>query len=428
MASGFVYVLFNPDLPELVKVGKTTKSPHERAEEISAATGVPGKWHLIYHREFQDCDPAEKLVHELLDRHGPRPHRRKELFSVEPKVAIDCVLNVQDQPGTLDLFSTVQEAPRDELSLAEGLVSDGDNYLHGLNGELEDVDAAVDCYGKAAKLGAATAYERLGRIELLGLGGRKPDMRKAREFFKEADRRGNIVCHLWMSRVFLREKHTSNAGKCVIRFFERLNDAPDKNEALYAFLDFVKDEALTGRIDLTAVPGLSIYRDHLLLLLDKWTKRGGSREDCTRLRHFILTGENPSQLTADASEPPMHAYLDTLRCRLAEAKTVEAFEEEFRIRVVSRERLEYSRPYGNPATTGFRGTPRQFFLAFRLVAAKYLQAKFPFTSDVQFGQRFKDAAVTLSENGWALSVKYSAGKKNYEAVWLGEAVVLRAAG
>lgn len=428
MAAGFVYVLFNPAVPELVKVGKTTKPPRERADEISAATGMPGKWHLIYHREFQDCGHAEKLVHELLDRQGPRHHRRRELFTVEPKVAIDYLLSVRDQPGTPDLFDAEHEAPQDDPPSAEGLVSDGDNHLFGLNNELEDVDAAIDCYQMAAKLGSATGFERLGRIELMGLGGRKPDTRKAREFFKEADQRGGIVCHLWMSRVFLREKHTGNAGKCVNRFFDRLKDAPDKNEALYSFLDFLKEEALTGRINVSAVPGLSIYRDHLLLLLDKWTKRGGSREDCARLRHFILTGDNPPQLTADASEPPLYAYLDTLRHRLTEAKTVEAFEEDFRIRVVSRERLEYSRPYGDPATTGFRGTPRQFFQAFRLVAAKYLQAKFPFTSDVQFGQRFKDAAVTLSENGWVLSVKYSAGKKNYEAVWLGEAVVLRATG
>ncbi|MDC0850100.1 GIY-YIG nuclease family protein [Pseudomonas aeruginosa] len=38
---GFVYVLTSPAMPGLYKVGATTRSPRQRAEELSRGTGVP---------------------------------------------------------------------------------------------------------------------------------------------------------------------------------------------------------------------------------------------------------------------------------------------------------------------------------------------------------------------------------------------------
>jgi hypothetical protein len=38
---GWVYTLTNPAMPRLVKIGLTTKTPKERAAELTAATGVP---------------------------------------------------------------------------------------------------------------------------------------------------------------------------------------------------------------------------------------------------------------------------------------------------------------------------------------------------------------------------------------------------
>jgi hypothetical protein len=38
---GYVYILINPSLKGLLKVGQTKKDPEERAKEISQGTGVP---------------------------------------------------------------------------------------------------------------------------------------------------------------------------------------------------------------------------------------------------------------------------------------------------------------------------------------------------------------------------------------------------
>lgn len=38
--TGLVYVLINPSMEGLIKVGKTTRNPKERADELSKVTGV----------------------------------------------------------------------------------------------------------------------------------------------------------------------------------------------------------------------------------------------------------------------------------------------------------------------------------------------------------------------------------------------------
>jgi hypothetical protein len=38
---GYIYVLTNPNMPGLVKIGYTQRLPRERANDLSRATGVP---------------------------------------------------------------------------------------------------------------------------------------------------------------------------------------------------------------------------------------------------------------------------------------------------------------------------------------------------------------------------------------------------
>ena len=43
---GYVYILTNPSMPGLVKVGKTTNTPNQRMSELHS-TGVPGAHALV---------------------------------------------------------------------------------------------------------------------------------------------------------------------------------------------------------------------------------------------------------------------------------------------------------------------------------------------------------------------------------------------
>jgi hypothetical protein len=59
-------VLTNPYMPGLVKIGCTDRSPHMRAAELSAATGVPGRFRVERSWPLDDAHTAERRVHAAL--------------------------------------------------------------------------------------------------------------------------------------------------------------------------------------------------------------------------------------------------------------------------------------------------------------------------------------------------------------------------
>jgi len=68
-AVGWVYALRNAEFKKpLLKIGMTTTSPHQRAAELGAATGVPGKFDLVYFVHASSCARAEFYVHQRLAR------------------------------------------------------------------------------------------------------------------------------------------------------------------------------------------------------------------------------------------------------------------------------------------------------------------------------------------------------------------------
>ena len=72
---GTIYVLANPAIPGLVKVGKTSRSVDARIKELSSATGVPSEFMLIYEQSFVDVDNAERQVHVILESKGGVDHK-----------------------------------------------------------------------------------------------------------------------------------------------------------------------------------------------------------------------------------------------------------------------------------------------------------------------------------------------------------------
>lgn len=63
---GFIYVLANASMPDVYKVGMTTRSPNARAFEVSNATGVPTPFDVVYYAEVAEPMMQEKRVHKLL--------------------------------------------------------------------------------------------------------------------------------------------------------------------------------------------------------------------------------------------------------------------------------------------------------------------------------------------------------------------------
>ncbi len=83
---GFIYVLSNPSMPGLLKIGVTEGRVENRIKELSRPTGVPtpfrGEFHLPVYEIPRD---AERRVHKHLDPWRDSNHR--EFFRIDPEVA-----------------------------------------------------------------------------------------------------------------------------------------------------------------------------------------------------------------------------------------------------------------------------------------------------------------------------------------------------
>ena len=88
---GFIYILSNPSMPGLVKIGKTTTSPSQRMSELHS-TGVPTPFTLEFSVKVEDCHAGERAAHDALNKH--RHSSNREFFRVPVKAAIRALLPV----------------------------------------------------------------------------------------------------------------------------------------------------------------------------------------------------------------------------------------------------------------------------------------------------------------------------------------------
>lgn len=125
--NGWVYILSNPCMPGLLKIGMTTNSPQARAKEISSATGVPEKF--VVEASYYSEDPRgdEARIHAALDE--KRVNAGREFFrcsvaeaheicksyclceskaSIE-EIANDCVIICTDKPTKLNAHEWLEE-------------------------------------------------------------------------------------------------------------------------------------------------------------------------------------------------------------------------------------------------------------------------------------------------------------------------------
>jgi hypothetical protein len=80
---GFVYMLANVAMPCYYKIGSTTKLPQRRAAELSSASGVPDRFHIVCYVEVEDCRDAEQHLHQFLGDFRPNFDREFFMFRDE---------------------------------------------------------------------------------------------------------------------------------------------------------------------------------------------------------------------------------------------------------------------------------------------------------------------------------------------------------
>lgn len=216
-------------MPGLVKVGKTTRQPSERASELSGVTGVATPFIVVYEDHFHDCDAAEAFVHTQLASAGLRLSDNREFFraSVSDVVKIIATIHsgMSGHSATNDHhddlltpddaeFASFNLEERYKSDPWEALLEEADKHYFGLQGYIEDHAEAFKLYRAAARLGSPMAFERIGDMYRSGESVRE-DAQKALDFYKEGAKAGNYFCYGGMALIFLPKGHLENARKSL---------------------------------------------------------------------------------------------------------------------------------------------------------------------------------------------------------------------
>jgi hypothetical protein len=85
----YLYVLSNPAMPGLIKIGKTTTSPNQRMSELFS-TGVPSPFVLELSLQVEDCHVSERAAHQALI--DCRLANNREFFKASIAHAIKTIL------------------------------------------------------------------------------------------------------------------------------------------------------------------------------------------------------------------------------------------------------------------------------------------------------------------------------------------------
>ena len=73
MSAGFVYVMINPAMREIVKIGLSRRTSQVRAKDLKI-TGVPDDFIVVYDELVTDCDFVEKRLHQRFDDYRYQPN------------------------------------------------------------------------------------------------------------------------------------------------------------------------------------------------------------------------------------------------------------------------------------------------------------------------------------------------------------------
>ena len=111
---GWVYVISNRAMPELVKVGFSTKDPELRASELNH-TGSPHPYLVEYELLIEAPYDVEQRVHKALHR----MREAKEWFRCSPEEAVAAIKTVAGSTGLHEIYKRAQRAKADAIRNAQ---------------------------------------------------------------------------------------------------------------------------------------------------------------------------------------------------------------------------------------------------------------------------------------------------------------------
>ncbi len=77
---GIVYIISNPRMEGLIKIGMTRDSVEQRINNLSSVTGVPARFELRFAGRVDDCKKTENILHTAFKKE--RINEKKEFFEM----------------------------------------------------------------------------------------------------------------------------------------------------------------------------------------------------------------------------------------------------------------------------------------------------------------------------------------------------------
>jgi hypothetical protein len=134
---GYLYILANPSIKGLVKIGYSDRDPSLRMSELFS-TGVPEKFILLYEALILDPHECEKIVHQQLSQFRYRLNR--EYFSLTGELAIALVKNILLSAGITVLHEEKrvnlvagEDSKAEYLSMLSSMKSKSINFFENYN-------------------------------------------------------------------------------------------------------------------------------------------------------------------------------------------------------------------------------------------------------------------------------------------------------
>ena len=88
MANGYIYILSNPAMSGLLKIGFTVRDVQSRVQELSSSTSIPAPFEIEYYCLTRDVEEIEKEVHYRL---GKYRQSGKEFFTIPLELAVKII-------------------------------------------------------------------------------------------------------------------------------------------------------------------------------------------------------------------------------------------------------------------------------------------------------------------------------------------------
>ena len=123
--SDIIYILINPYMPRLAKVGKT-QDLEARVKQLSGNTGVPVPFEVHYACRVEDATKVETHVHRAFEDH--RVNSKREFFEIAPERLVHILKLVELEDVTPSNDMVEDEMEQEALNKARSSSSRRENF------------------------------------------------------------------------------------------------------------------------------------------------------------------------------------------------------------------------------------------------------------------------------------------------------------